>query len=172
MNWISTIEPAPWRIAGYNLGPLLFGHCTLLERFDLSAIDDESDLHFFLGICSRDYQGAYNWITTQQGKPTARFDDFVTSKCEVFRYLHENMALPQTMESTEQGETRGSPFLQALRTTAITKLNYSPHLINESRFGQLVWDVLSYKEATGQTRIIDDYLSNQLAKLEELNAKV
>ena len=101
-----------------------------------------------------------------------RFDDFHSDRLEVFKYLHENIALPQTMESTQQGEERGTPFLQALRTTAITKLNYSPHKIADTRFGQLVWDFLSYKESTGQTRIIDDYLAKQLARLEELNAKV
>ena len=172
MNWISTIEPAPWRIAGYNLGPLLFGHCTLIERFNLQAIEDDSGLHLFLGICSRNYQSAYDWITSQQGKPVPKFEYFQSAKMEVFKYLHENLALPQTMESVNKGEESGTPFLQGLRTTAITKLNYDPHKIPDSRFGQLVWDVLSYKEATGQTRIIDDYLASQLAKLEELNGKV
>ena len=172
MNWISTVEPAPWRIAGFDLGPLLFGHCMLIERFDLTDIDDEVALHFFLGICSRSYVDGYRWLTTQSDKPQLAFADFKAHRSECFHYLHENMALPQTMEDHKEGDAVGTPFLQGVRLTAIRHLNYSPHIINDCKFGQLVWDVLSYREATGQSRIIDDYLAKQLANLERLNAKV
>lgn len=172
MNWISTVEPAPWRIAGFDLGPLLFGHCMLIERFDLRELASEDDLHFFLGVCSRSYDAARKWLTEQSDLPKSKFDDFAKHRAEALAYLHENMALPQTLENVEGGATLGTPFLQGLRLTAISKLNYNPNEINDARFGQLVWDVLSYREAHGQTRVIDNYLAKQLEKLGEMNAKV
>jgi len=172
MNWISTVEPAPWTIAGFELGPLRFGHCLLMERFDLRGLENKTLLHYFLGICCRDYESARKWLTTENNKPVYEFPSFEENRSECLTYLHENMALPQTLESTGAGKTQGTPFLQSLRLTAISKLGYSPTQINSARFGQLVWDVLSYKEAKGQTRIVDDYLNEQLEKLKEMNAKV
>ena len=172
MNWITTVEPAPWSIAGFELGPLRFGHCLLLERFELDNLDTESSLHFFLGICSRTYKGARKWITSTSGQSTYKFKEFSAHRVEALEYLKENMGLPQTMESSSNGRTLGTPYLQVVRLTAITKLNYSPDTINESRFGQLIWDVLSYKEANCQTRVIDDYLAEQLERLNQLNGQV
>jgi|DEB0MinimDraft_3_1074331.scaffolds.fasta_scaffold117677_1 hypothetical protein len=172
MNWISTVEPAPWRIAGFELGPLLFGHCMLIERFDLRELADEDDLHFFLGVCSRTYADARKWLTEQSSQPKSKFKDFAKHRAEALAYLHENMALPQTLENVEGGATLGTPFLQGLRLTAISNLNYNPEAINNARFGQLVWDVLSYRETHGQTRVIDSYLAEQLEKLGKMNAKV
>ena len=104
--------------------------------------------------------------------PKSKFEDFKKHRAEALAYLHENMALPQTLENVEGGTTLGTPFMQGLRLTAISKLNYDPNEINNARFGQLVWDVLSYREAHGQTRVIDNYLAEQLEKLGQMNAKV
>jgi hypothetical protein len=144
----------------------------LIERFDLRELADEDDLHFFLGVCSRTYADARKWLTEQSSQPKSKFKDFAKHRAEALAYLHENMALPQTLENVEGGATLGTPFLQGLRLTAISNLNYNPEAINNARFGQLVWDVLSYRETHGQTRVIDSYLAEQLEKLGKMNAKV
>lgn len=171
MNWISTIEPAPWSISGFNLGPLLFGHCTLIERWGLEEINTHEDLQILLGICSRDYKGAWQWLSSKSSH-LLEFKNFEECKREFLCYLAENMALPQTFKNQSEGQTVGTPFLQGLRITAITKLNYNPQTLCEARFGQLMWDLLSYKESTGQTRIIDEHLQQQLDRLKELNAEI
>jgi hypothetical protein len=172
MNWITTVEPAPWSIAGYELGPLLFGHCMLIERFEIDQINDEQALHFFLNVCSRTYVDARQWITSANTDTVTRFKDFQSHRQEVFEYLKENMGLPPTLNSNSGGKTLGTPYLQGLRLKAITKLNYNPETICDARFGQLVWDTLSYSELNGQTRVIDDFLAKQLERLENANAKV
>jgi len=172
MNWINTVEPAPWTIAGYEVGPLLFGHCMLMERFAIDNLDDEQALHFFMNVCSRTYADARRWITGADARTTTVFQNFHEHRLEAFEYLKENLGLPQTLNSEGSSRTTGTPYLQALRLTAITKLGYNPETIGEARFGQLVWDVLSYSESQGQTRVIDDYLAEQLARMEAANAKV
>jgi hypothetical protein len=170
VKWITTIEPAPWRIAGFNLGPLRFGHCVILERWGLDSLDDETALHYFLGVCSQSYSQALIWLESAADKPQSSFKDFNGHRKEAFQYLHENLGLPTAFHGKNSGETAGTPFLQGLRLTGITKLGYSPHEIMESRFGQLVWDVMSLKESLGEIRIMDEYLAGQLEKLKEMNA--
>lgn len=172
MNWISTIEPAPYRIAGFNLGPLRFGHCQLLERFDVYDLDTNERLNVFLGVCSRSYVDAREWLDTVGDQPVLRFKDKPKIKAQIIAYLHENMALPPTLDSVNQGEHGGTPFLQGLRNIAITQLGYSPDTILESRFGQLMWDVLGWRESRGEVRVIDDYMAQQLSRLEAMNAGV
>lgn len=176
MNWISTVEPAPWRIAGFDLGPLLFGHCVLMERFKCSDTPTALDLWRFLNIASRSYDNARKWLTkdinsvfsirrwaflkTVGGMP--RFAEVITAWGA---YMEENTATPELMTSVAGPETKGTPYLQALGTIAISRLNYDPVKIKNAPFGQLVWNVLAWNESEGGCRVIDDELSQVFEKL-------
>lgn len=176
MNWISTIEPAPWRIAGFNLGPLLFGHCLLMERLKGSDTPTALDLWRCLNIASRSYEKARRWLTKDLncwfsfrrwaflrvvGK-MPRFAEVLTAWND---YMEENTATPEIMTSDSSGDDFGTPYLQSLFNIAVTSLNYNPQEIHNARFGQLVWAILAWNESQGGCRVVDDNLSQIFEKL-------
>jgi len=181
MNWISTIEPAPWRIAGYDLGPLLFGHCTLFELFRDGDKITALDLWRYLNIASRSHKEAREWLTRDINatfsirrwaflKTVGQMPRFAEVLTAWNAYLEENTSTPEVLISVEGTETRGAPYLQTLFTIAATRLNYDPQTICDAQFGQLIWSVLAFNESQGGIRIIDDNLSQALENLKCRNS--
>jgi hypothetical protein len=174
MLWISTIEPSPYLIEGFDLEPLRFGHCLLMERFDEGKPEGQMptplELWRWLNICSRSHKNARRWLTKDLSKSfslsrwafvrTMRdHERFLAALSNWSDYMHENTATPPTLNPVASGGSEsGVPRLQWLWNTAITQLNYNPLELCEAQFGQLVWSVLAMSDQNGGVRIIDDKL--------------
>lgn len=174
MRWITTIEPSEYRIEGYDLGPLLFGHCLLLERFNLNEDKEELptplDLWRWLNITSRNHADARKWLSKDFSnmpnlarwafcKTMKNEERFLVGLNNWADYLHENTATPKTLDSVNAGQSSTEiPRLQWLWNTAVTQLNYNPMELCEAPFGQLVWSILALNEQNGGSRIIGDRL--------------
>ena len=180
MNWITTVEPAPWSIAGYELGPLLFGHCTLMERVT-SSTPNVLDLWRRLNICSRPTKGARKWLTKELGcgfsirrwvfiKTVGRMPKFAEVLHAWDAYMEENTAIPEIMTSAAGGDTLGTPHLQGLFNLAVTELNYDPNSIDDAMFGRMLWAILAYNESQGGIRIVSDELQTIFEKLKCRNS--
>ena len=176
MNWISTVEPAPWTIAGFELGPLRFGHCLLIERFMDGGQNKIIDLWRYLNIASRTYEKSVRWLTKDVNTlfPVKRWAFCNTHKKpakfeHVLRlwnkYVEENTATPSVMMSEGSGTTIGTPYLQTVWNICIHKLNYNPQTIKEAPFGEILWAVLAYNESQGGIRVVDDNLEQVFEKL-------
>lgn len=176
MNWITTIEPSPWRIAGYHLGPLLYGHCLLMERFKGSDTPTALDLWRCLNIASRPYDQARLWLTDDLNCSLSikrwaflrvvgkmpRFAEVLTAWND---YMEENTATPEVMTNDSSGDDFGTPYLQSLFNIAVSSLNYNPQEIYHARFGQLVWSILAWNESHGGCRVVSDELSEVFKKM-------
>jgi hypothetical protein len=181
MNWISTVEPAPWSIAGFDLGPLLFGHCLLMERVKESENTSVLDLWRFLNICSRSHTQAVKWVTKDLNRVfsirrwaflenAGKMPKFAEVLTTWNAYLEENTATPEIMTSAEGGDSLGTPYLQNIWNLCLTQLNYNPQTIKESPFGEMLWSALAYNEVQGGVRVIDDQLSQVFEKLKCQNS--
>lgn len=176
MNWISTIEPAPYRIEGFDLDALRFGHCLLFERIDTKEAKPV-DLWRMLNIASQPYAQAKDWLTDdinavfslrrwaflKRMQKTERFQGALQLWAE---WMEENTALPELLMASSGADTVGTPYLQTLFNVAVSKLNYDPQTIKEAPFGVLLWAVVALNESSGGVRVIDDNLATIFEKLQ------
>ena len=128
MLWISTIEPSPYLIEGFDLEPLRFGHCLLMERFDEGKPEGQMptplELWRWLNICSRSHKNARRWLTKDLSKSfslsrwafvrTMRdHERFLAALSNWSDYMHENTATPPTLNPVASGGSEsGVPRLQ------------------------------------------------------------
>ena len=81
-------------------------------------------------------------------------------------YIRLNTELPKVAsENSGQGNT-GTPFLQHLRTTLITRCNYNPETVMRTPYLQAMWDYLASWEIEGVCDIYDEGFLGDIAELD------
>ncbi len=177
-TWAATVAPGHHYVAGVKLRPLTLGHAVLMERIGLVEILTRLEFHAFVGICSRDYKAGMRWLgwfLSPVGqwyygrKPLPKA--YNQALGEAMAYLVQSQQMPELMGSDAnmaKGAKWGAPTLQLMRTIGLSKLNYTPSQIMDAPFGQLMWDIISFNEVNGGSKIIHGALAEGLAGLDEL----
>ena len=164
----------PHVILGVRLLPLTVGHALELERHGLSTVATPAQLATAILICSRPpHQLAATladpllplkmkwWLWRASPVRWSRFwRTGPVNWAEKLRAWHsffdEHTQTPAT--STRRKGTAYSsrtPFLQHLKVTLQSKLNYSPAEALACPFVQAVWDYFTYHEQQGSIEIVD-----------------
>lgn len=177
--WAETVAPGHHYVAGVKLKPLTFGHAVLMERIGLVEILTPLEFHAFIGICSRDYKSAIDWLGWFMSpvgqwfyswKPLPR--EHNKSLAEAMNYLVQAQQMPELLGNQDNqatGSKFGAPTLQLMRTSALENLNYTPDKIMDAPFGQLMWDVITHNEINGGAKIIHGEMAEGIEQLKALH---
>jgi hypothetical protein len=160
--------PEPTVILGQELLPLSIGHLLYLDRLGLSPPTEPADLLSAILICTR---------TVDDVLPTLQ-DRWLELKIRVwlfrvspFRKIDWDDAMEKFANHIEAGtdapsaislhdsggsiNESGTPFLQHMKATLQSRLNYTPAEAINCSFAQAIWDYYSWHESEGNVRVAD-----------------
>ena len=178
-TWAATCAPGHHYVAGVKLRPLTYGHALLMERLGLVEILTPLEFHAFVGICSRSYKSAVNWLGWFMSpvgqwyydrKPLPK--EYNQALGEAMEYLLTSQKMPALLGKEDNqagGAQYGAPTLQIMRTIALSKLNYSPSELFDAPLGQVMWDIICLNEINGGAKIIHGEISQGLEMLMKLH---
>jgi len=161
--------PEPTVILGQELLPLSLGHLLFLERLNLLPATEPDQIVLAILICTRTTDDIIptiqdNWLGTKIRFWLWRFSPFRAidwgKQSEALgKYVSEGTQTPSTISLHEKGDNNlansGTPFLQHIKATLQSKLNYSPAEATDCPYVQAMWDYYSYHETEGNVMVCD-----------------
>tara|TARA_Y100000588_G_C13949326_1_gene793611 strand:+ start:109 stop:702 length:594 start_codon:yes stop_codon:yes gene_type:complete len=196
MDYARVIVGESFRISGEDLIPLQLGHVALLDAIGCDPIESPEDLAVSIFACRTDWRESSNrlfggsyltkWKLARLGRRIIR-DGFISRMKLWHEYIELNTDTPRVSSDSAAPRTSGTPFLQHVRTTLISKCNYDPQTVMSAQYLQAVWDYLSAWEIEGTCELytktqIDDLRKDHSSvkdkiesahrkKMEELNGR-
>ena len=164
VNYLNTAVPEPMAILGQRLHPLTIGHLLLLDRFGCAPVDSSDALITAVLICSRPVDDVVptledRWLPFKLRILRWRLGGIDwSSKIKLWeQWLQEQTAAPTVIRKGDGGDLKHSatPFLQHLKVTLQSKLNYSPAEAFAAPFSQALWDYYVFHELEGTMEIAD-----------------
>jgi hypothetical protein len=162
-DFLNAALPEPYTLLGVRLRPFCIGHALLLARHGLDPVRDTGGLVLAVVICahrpeefervasSRLFRIRLAWWRLRLG----RFD--VVEKIALLNdYMAANTLSPKCWETDGKTFNPGAPFLQHLKITLQSRLNYSPSEALNAPLGAALWDYFSFWEAEGQADILSE----------------
>ena len=171
-DFIETAVPEPMVLLGQTIKPLTIGHLLLLERFECLPAVERDQLILAVLICSHDSEEVlplfddrwWHWRMRVWRWRLGKFDWM--EKFELWdQYYKAGTATPCAISKQDKSGLGNSatPFLQHLKVTLQSKLNYSPSEALAAPFSQAVWDYYTYHEIEGGVEIQDREERQRLA---------
>lgn len=164
-QFLATAAPAPWVIMGQRLQPLTIGHLIYLERFDCSPVKTTDQLVTAIVICSQPVEEVLDtlqdpWLHLKVGFWRWRLGrkiDWVAKLKLWGQYLKDGSRPPTVILKSDSNGMKHSrtPFLQHLKVTLQSKLNYTPAEAFAAPFSQALWDYYTLHEIEGTMEIAD-----------------
>ena len=174
LDLLANALPEPHTILGVRLRPLSVGHLLYLSRFGISDVDDAGKLITALLVCSRrveDIQPALEdplldlklnvWLWRASNKRWLTLwrrggIDWREKYARWDAYYAAHTRIPTTATRREgAGFQSNVPFLQHLKVTLQSKLNYSPSEALDCPFSVAVLDYYTLHEIEGAIEILD-----------------
>lgn len=164
-SFLSAIAPEAFTVFGVRLKRLTFGHVLLLERFDCNPAKDVLDLATSVQICSRDWQGALDYLDNIKSYGVRVRNHLFMRRLRKWPideasqawgdYLKENTHEPELVRVDGQIESdKGAPSLAQMRVFLLGHCGYSPDTINDQPWGQCRWDYLAAQEEMAGSGIV------------------
>ena len=160
--------PEPTIILGQQLLPLSIGHLLYLDRLGLAPPETPAKLVSAILICTRRVDDALptlqdNWLELKVRLWLFRVSPFSAIDWdEAFAsfadYISTGTEAPSAINLNDEGgtiEDSGTPFLQNLKVTLQSRLNYSPDEAINCAFTSAVWDYYAWHESEGNVRVCD-----------------
>ena len=150
-------------LLGQKLKPLTIGHLFLLERFECLPVEDVDQLIFAVLICSHDHEEVIPALENRWTNLRIRFwgwrlgkVDWL-SKWELWQEYYERSTATPCVVQKSDNDIGGSatPFLQHVKVTLQSKLNYTPSEALSTPFSSAMWDYYTYHESEGNVDIAD-----------------
>jgi len=164
-RYLEILVPDRFTVLGLELKPLSVGHILLLEKFGCLEPKDEGEFVLAVLICSQRPQDVPatlddRWLWLKVRLWFWRLGAFDwNEKAKIFsKYIEAHTATPAFRSLNERGsslEHSGTPHVQHVRVTLMSKLNYAPTEAWEVGFGQAMFDYLTYHENEGAVEILD-----------------
>jgi hypothetical protein len=171
-DFLETVVPEPVVLLGRQLKPLTLGHIFLLERLECLPVRDTEQLVLAVLICSHDHDEVlpmfedrwWNWRLKIWRWRLGKFD--WQEKFDLWdAYFTQGMATPCAINKRDSDSLSDSatPFLQHLKVTLQSKLNYTPTEVLNAPFSQAVWDYYTFHEIEGSVDIADSKKRREMA---------
>ncbi len=166
--------PEPHTILGLRLKPLTLGHLLYLSRFGVEQVNDAGALITALMICSRDFDAVqptlddplfslktkfWLWRVSKKRWPAfwqrggidwrdkfARWDAYYTA---------HTVAPKAVAKRSGANLSSNVPFLQHLKVTLQSELNYSPREAMNCPFNVAMLDYYTHHELQGAVDVVD-----------------
>jgi len=177
-DYLNTAVPEPMAILGQRLHPLSIGHLLLLDRFGCVPVNSSDSLITAVLICSRPVDDVVptledRWLPLKLWILRWRLGEVDwTAKIKLWeQWLTEQTSAPTVIKKTEGGDLKHSatPFLQHLKVTLQSKLNYSPAEAFAAPFSQALWDYYVFHELEGTMEIADAEERKAMRKMADDN---
>lgn len=166
--------PEPHTILGVRLRPLSVGHLLYLARFGIADVDDAGKLITALLVCSRRVEeiqpaledpwlklkmNVWLWRASKISFPFFWLRGGINWRekfalWDAYRAAHTRIPLTATRREGS-GFQSNIPFLQHLKVTLQSKLNYSPSEALDCPFSAAVLDYYTLHEIEGAVEILD-----------------
>ena len=161
--------PEPTVILGQELLPVSIGHLLWLDRLELlPAIEPEQIITAIL-ICTREAADIaptlkdpwLEWKIRLWLFRVAPFKDIDWGKqmLALAKYIEEGTETPSTISRHDSGDNSmadsGTPFLQHIKATLQSRLNYTPAEAVDCPFVQAMWDFYAWHEMEGHIQVCD-----------------
>lgn len=177
-DYLKAVVPDNFTVLGVRLAPFSLGHAILLERHGCDPIRTSAQLVLAVLICSAPASRFEDTLAT----PFLRFKMFLwrlwtgrfdlEEKAALFRaYVTANTRHPH-VASDGDAFTPGAPFLQHLKVTLQSKLNYSPQAAFDCPVGQALWDYFTLWEIERQVEIVPESPSDMFALANEMHDRL
>ena len=164
-DYYASILPEQYTVLCRELKPLTLGHFNILQRLDCVPVVDDDSLILAVLVCSTDattleelfndrFLGMKLWLW----KVLMFKIDWDTAHELFAEYFDLHLRQPSwasNHKSTSEKHS-GTPFVQVLRTTCLSKLNYDCKTVLTTPWQQMLWDYLSYHENEGNIDIMDE----------------
>lgn len=166
-DYLKAALPDRWIILGQQLEPFSLGHVMILARLGNSFVTGEppqaADLIQAVFICCHRYEEALTELQRADlpellrkwGEAIGDFD--VPTKIEEFKgYIAAGSTWPELNDPPEdkkQGREPGSPFLQRVKLTLLSKLNHSLSEALNKPYGEAIHDYFAFAEMQGSAEI-------------------
>lgn len=163
--------PAPEIILGQELFPLSIGHLLYLDRFGVLPALTPEKITLGILVCSRPLDDVIPtlqdpWLEWKirawhfRIKPIGKID--WTAKMLAFAdYIDRGTQAPSIIQNTRDesaSSDSGTPWLQHLKATLQSKLNYTPEEALNCAYTQAIWDYYTFHENEGNVKVCDrDY---------------
>lgn len=160
--------PEPTIILGQQLLPLSIGHLLYLDRLGLAPPETPAELVSAILICTRTVDDALptlqdNWLELKirvwlfRVSPFGQIDwDDAMEKFA--NHIGAGTESPSAISLHDSGgsiEESGTPFLQHVKATLQSKLNYTPAEAINCAFTSAIWDYYAFHESEGNVRVAD-----------------
>ena len=168
-TFLRTALAEPTVILGQELLPLSVGHLLFLDKRGLLPAVKPDEIVLAVLICTREtadiiptIQDPWLWLKIRiwlfRHSPIRAID--WTDKMIAFSdYINEGTETPSTISLAEVKKNAlgdsGTPFLQHIKATLQSRLNYSPTEALDCPYVQLMWDYFSWHESEGNILVCD-----------------
>lgn len=175
--------PEPTVILGQELLPLSVGHLLYLDKLGLLPAIKPEEIVMAVLICTREtadiiptIQDPWLWLKIRvwlfRHSPIRAID--WTEKMVTFSdYISEGTETPSTMSLAEGGKNSlaesGTPFLQHIKATLQSRLNYSPAEAMDCPYVQAMWDYYAFHESEGNILVCDREHRKEMKKQADRN---
>ena len=161
-EYLASVIPEPTTLLGQELRPLSIGHLIYLERLGCLPADNPERLVTAVIVCSHKFEEILptlqdpwlNWKIRlwrwRLGEPEWQ------DKYEIWTDYHTHHTRAPLVTSKNEGSPDSdTPFLQHLKVTLQSQLNYTPTEALNCPFGQAIHDYYTYHEIQGSVSIVD-----------------
>lgn len=176
-SFLRAAVPEPFTILGLRLRPFCIGYALLLQRFECEPVQNLDQLVRAVLICSRPVADAgqvLEEVTSLQladwarkigatkkagkragGKAGTSFN--AAEKIALFHdYISEHSHHGPKIVQEEELDLSDTPFLQHLKITLMSRLQYSAQEALELPFSLALWDYYSFWETRGRAEIVGE----------------
>ena len=160
--------PEPTIILGQELLPLSIGHLLYLDRLGLAPPETPAELVSAILICTRTVDDALptlqdNWLELKVRVWLFRVSPFSPIDWDAALrgfadYISTGTEAPSAINLHDEGgsiEESGTPFLQHVKATLQSRLNYTPAEAINCAFTSAIWDYYAFHESEGNVRVCD-----------------
>lgn len=175
--------PEPTIILGQELLPLSLGHLLYLERLNLLPATEPDKIVLAILICTRTTDDIIptiqdNWLGTKIRFWLWRYSPFreihwLSRSEQLRKYIEEGTETPSIISLRDSKDNSladsGTPFLQHVKATLQSKLNYSPREALDSPYVQAMWDYYSYHESEGTLLVCDRDHRKEMKEMADRN---
>jgi hypothetical protein len=187
-DFLANTLPEPHTILGLRLKPLAIGHLIWLARFGVERVDDAGQLITALMVCSRRFEEVQptladplfdlrtsfwlwrvspkSWRFWQRGPINWR-DKF--NRWDAYYAAH---TVAPKVAARREGSNLSSnlPFLQHLKVTLQSKLNYTPSEALNCPFNVAILDYYTHHEMEGVVEVLDPEKMARMQKVADENS--
>jgi len=160
--------PEPTIILGQELQPLSVGHLLFLDRLGITPATRPDQIVLAILVCTRETADITPtlqdpWLEWKirfwlfRYSPFKRID-WDEKMLALVDYIDQGTEAPSTISLGEGGNSlaeSGTPFLQHVKSTLQSHLNYSPAEALDCPYVQAMWDYYAWHESEGNILVCD-----------------